>query len=134
MINSLKCMAATQLTHQLSFDGPNNVSYYRDDLYFDQSLPRLKGEDLIIDQCCCYNKIIITSIWYWWVVLKMNVHQVVFVKWDSKSRFKHNLNSFQCIDYRYGTSTFHVFSEQGIPGPKPLPFIGNLWGVWKQGI
>jgi len=36
--------------------------------------------------------------------------------------------------YRYGTSTFHVFSSQGIPGPKPIPFVGNIWGVWRQNL
>jgi len=33
--------------------------------------------------------------------------------------------------YRRGTSTFHIFSDQGIPGPKPIPFIGTTWGIWK---
>jgi len=36
--------------------------------------------------------------------------------------------------YRCGTSTFRVFSDQGIPGPKPIPFIGTAWGMWKQNI
>lgn len=34
--------------------------------------------------------------------------------------------------YRLGTSTHRVFSDQGIPGPKPIPFIGTAWGMWKQ--
>jgi len=34
--------------------------------------------------------------------------------------------------YRYGTQNFNLFSENGIPGPKPLPFVGNMWGVWEK--
>jgi len=34
--------------------------------------------------------------------------------------------------YKYGTRNFNVFSDQGIPGPKPIPFIGTTWGIWKQ--
>jgi len=34
--------------------------------------------------------------------------------------------------YRRGTTNFTVFSDQGIPGPKPVPFLGNAWGMWKQ--
>ncbi|XP_075827278.1 cytochrome P450 3A11-like [Microtus pennsylvanicus] len=37
--------------------------------------------------------------------------------------------------YRYGTRNHDVFKKQGIPGPKPLPFLGTLMnfyeGVWK---
>uniref|UniRef100_A0A8C8UPA0 Cytochrome P450 3A n=1 Tax=Peromyscus maniculatus bairdii TaxID=230844 RepID=A0A8C8UPA0_PERMB len=37
--------------------------------------------------------------------------------------------------YRYGTHKHDVFKKQGIPGPKPLPFVGTLLnyykGVWK---
>nr|XP_042124184.1 cytochrome P450 3A11-like isoform X4 [Peromyscus maniculatus bairdii] len=37
--------------------------------------------------------------------------------------------------YRYGTHKHDVFKKQGIPGPKPLPFLGTLLnyykGVWK---
>ncbi|XP_046449634.1 cytochrome P450 3A14-like [Daphnia pulex] len=33
--------------------------------------------------------------------------------------------------YRHTTSTFNYFSDQGIPGPKPIPIFGNMWGVWK---
>jgi len=36
--------------------------------------------------------------------------------------------------YRRGTSNFNVFSNQGIPGPKPTPFVGNAWGMWKKNI
>merc|ERR1712071_472052 len=35
------------------------------------------------------------------------------------------------ILYKRGTKNFNVFSDQGIPGPKPIPFIGTTWGVWK---
>jgi len=34
--------------------------------------------------------------------------------------------------YRYGTENFNLFSDQGISGPKPIPFIGNIWGIWKK--
>jgi hypothetical protein len=34
--------------------------------------------------------------------------------------------------HRYVTSTFNYFSDQGIPGPKPMPFFGNMWGIWKS--
>jgi hypothetical protein len=33
---------------------------------------------------------------------------------------------------RYTTSTFNYFSEQGIPGPKPIPIFGNMWNIWKE--
>ena len=39
------------------------------------------------------------------------------------------LIDFNC---RRGTSNFNVFSNQGIPGPKPTPFVGNAWGMWKK--
>ncbi|XP_046632822.1 cytochrome P450 3A2-like [Daphnia pulicaria] len=38
------------------------------------------------------------------------------------------------IFYRYVTSTFNYFSDQGIPGPKPMPFFGNMWGIWKSNL
>nr|QST15047.1 CYP360A7 protein [Diaphanosoma celebensis] len=34
--------------------------------------------------------------------------------------------------YRWGTENFDFFSKQGIPGPKPIPYVGNMWGVWKR--
>jgi len=36
--------------------------------------------------------------------------------------------------YRCGTKNFNTFSNQGIPGPKPIPFIGTMWGMWKQNM
>lgn len=38
------------------------------------------------------------------------------------------------ILYRYVTSSFDYFSQQGIPGPKPIPIFGNMWGIWKANI
>ncbi|EFX88290.1 hypothetical protein DAPPUDRAFT_311602 [Daphnia pulex] len=38
------------------------------------------------------------------------------------------------ILYKYATSTFDYFSDQGIRGPKPIPIFGNLWGIWKANI
>ncbi|EFX77992.1 hypothetical protein DAPPUDRAFT_225529 [Daphnia pulex] len=38
------------------------------------------------------------------------------------------------IFYRYVTSTFNYFSDQGISGPKPMPFFGNMWGIWKSNL
>nr|CAH0100563.1 unnamed protein product [Daphnia galeata] len=35
---------------------------------------------------------------------------------------------------RYVTSTFNYFSDQGIPGPKPVPLFGNMWGIWRKNI
>lgn len=42
-----------------------------------------------------------------------------------------NMYMFVLI-HRYVTSTFSYFSDQGIPGPKPVPFFGNMWGIWKS--
>lgn len=36
--------------------------------------------------------------------------------------------------YKYGTKNFDFFTRQGIPGPKPIPFFGNLWGLWKTNL
>ena len=36
------------------------------------------------------------------------------------------------IIIRYSTSTFNFFSDQNIPGPKPIPLVGNAWGMWKR--
>lgn len=33
---------------------------------------------------------------------------------------------------RSSTKDFGYFAEQGIPGPRPLPFVGNMWGLWRQ--
>ncbi|KAH0504809.1 Cytochrome P450 3A31 [Microtus ochrogaster] len=33
--------------------------------------------------------------------------------------------------YRYGTRNHDVFKKQGIPGPKPLPFLGTLMNYYK---
>ncbi|MCP6606245.1 cytochrome P450, partial [Klebsiella pneumoniae] len=37
--------------------------------------------------------------------------------------------------YLYGTSSHGLFKKLGIPGPKPLPFLGSLLayrgGTWK---
>ncbi|XP_046449638.1 cytochrome P450 3A14-like [Daphnia pulex] len=35
---------------------------------------------------------------------------------------------------RYAMSTFNYFSDQGIPGPKPIPIFGNMWGTWKMNL
>ncbi|XP_057380168.1 cytochrome P450 3A41-like [Daphnia carinata] len=36
--------------------------------------------------------------------------------------------------YWYGTSTFSYFRDQGITGPKPVPYVGNIWGLWKENL
>merc|ERR1712137_1457698 len=36
--------------------------------------------------------------------------------------------------YRHVTSCYRFFSDRGIPGPKPTPFIGNVWGIWKRNL
>nr|QST15045.1 CYP360A5 protein [Diaphanosoma celebensis] len=38
------------------------------------------------------------------------------------------------VFYWYGTRTHDFFSSQGIPGPKPIPFIGNMWGMWRKNV
>uniref|UniRef100_A0A8C8UJK1 unspecific monooxygenase n=1 Tax=Peromyscus maniculatus bairdii TaxID=230844 RepID=A0A8C8UJK1_PERMB len=42
---------------------------------------------------------------------------------------------FSVTGFIYGTHKHDVFKKQGIPGPKPLPFVGTLLnyykGVWK---
>nr|QST15048.1 CYP360A8 protein [Diaphanosoma celebensis] len=36
--------------------------------------------------------------------------------------------------YKYGTKNFNYFRDQGINGPQPIPFFGNMWGMWKRNI
>ena len=33
--------------------------------------------------------------------------------------------------YRSATKEFGYFEAQGISGPKPTPFVGNMWGLWR---
>ena len=35
------------------------------------------------------------------------------------------------IGFRYETRNSNYWKERGIDGPKPLLFIGNMWGIWK---
>ncbi|KAI9562843.1 hypothetical protein GHT06_010298 [Daphnia sinensis] len=38
------------------------------------------------------------------------------------------------IIYRYVTASFNYFSDQGIPGPRPIPIFGNMWGIWRENL
>lgn len=43
-----------------------------------------------------------------------------------------SLINFLYSKSRVGTHNFKYFSDQGIPGPKPIPFIGNVWAIWRK--
>jgi len=36
--------------------------------------------------------------------------------------------------YKRVTSCYRFFSDRGIPGPKPIPFIGDVWGIWRRNL
>jgi len=36
--------------------------------------------------------------------------------------------------YKRVASYYRFFSDRGIPGPKPIPFIGNVWGLWRVNL
>ncbi len=60
----------------------------------------------------------------------------IFFRWASfstnlLSQFSDNKHLFFKLSERYVTSSFTYFSDQGIPGPKPFPLVGNMWGIWK---
>lgn len=60
----------------------------------------------------------------------------IFFRWASfstnlLSQFSDNKHLFFKLSARYVTSSFTYFSDQGIPGPKPFPLVGNMWGIWK---
>jgi len=38
------------------------------------------------------------------------------------------------ILYKRVASCYRFFSDRGIPGPKPVPLIGNVWGIWKVNL
>ncbi|XP_028714778.1 cytochrome P450 3A13-like isoform X2 [Peromyscus leucopus] len=48
------------------------------------------------------------------------------------------LAAFLMLLYLYGTSSHGLFKKLGIPGPKPLPFVGTMLnyrrGIWKYDI
>nr|CAH0107507.1 unnamed protein product [Daphnia galeata] len=55
-------------------------------------------------------------------------------KFVERMNFILKLSSCQVTENKYGTSTFDYFKAQGIVGPKPLPYVGNLWGMWRKNI
>jgi hypothetical protein len=60
----------------------------------------------------------------------------IFFRWASfstnlLSQFSDNKHLFFKLSARYVTSSFTYFSDQGIPGPKPFPLVGKMWGIWK---
>jgi len=42
--------------------------------------------------------------------------------------------TFIYLLYKRVAKCYSFFSDRGIPGPKPIPFIGNVWGMWKRNL
>jgi len=42
--------------------------------------------------------------------------------------------TFVYLLYNRVAKCYRFFSDRGIPGPKPIPFIGNVWGLWRKNL